>query len=194
MPIQLTEDEKTFLLRLARAAITAAVAGQLPPPVDKSQITPALAENGASFVTLTIDGHLRGCIGSLEAFQPLIKDVQTRAVQAALEDNRFYPLTLAELSTVKIEISRLTPSVPLSYADPLELPRLIRPGVDGVVLSDGWRRATYLPQVWEQLPNPTDFLSSLCQKMGAPRSLWRERLLDVETYQVEEFCETDPRD
>ena len=190
MPIQLTEDEKTFLLKLAREAITAAAAGQLPPTVDSAQITPTLAENGASFVTLTIEGHLRGCIGSLEAFQPLAKDVQTRAVQAALEDNRFYPLTEAELSTVKIEISRLTPSVPLSYADPLELPRLIRPGIDGVVLSDGWRRATYLPQVWEQLPNPADFLSSLCQKMGASRSLWRERLLDVEIYQVEEFSET----
>jgi AmmeMemoRadiSam system protein A len=189
MPTELTAQEKTFLLTLARESITAAVNGHVMPKLSLEGLSPALQLPGASFVTLTIDGQLRGCIGSLEAYQPLAVDVQTRAVQAALEDNRFYPLTKDELPTVNIEISRLTPATLLHYSDPMELPGLLRPGIDGVVLSDGHRRATYLPQVWEQLPNPEEFLSSLCVKMGASKQLWREKVLTVEHYQVEEFRE-----
>jgi AmmeMemoRadiSam system protein A len=189
MPTELSTQERTSLLTLARESIMAAVTGQVLPQLALESLSTALREPGASFITLTIEGQLRGCIGSLEAYQPLALDVQSRAKQAALEDYRFYPLTAAELSVVNIEISRLTPATPLPYSDPLALPGLLRPGIDGIVLADGHRRATYLPQVWEQLPNPEEFISSLCAKMGASRDLWRQKVLRVERYQVEEFRE-----
>lgn len=189
MPTELTVQDKAYLLKVAREAMTSGVTGRPLQKLKLDEIAPTLRENGASFVTLTIDGQLRGCIGTLEAYQPLIIDVQTRAFQAALEDYRFYPVTIDELPNINVEISRLTPSAPLQYSEPQELPALLRPGIDGVVLSDGSRRATYLPQVWEQLPNPEEFLSSLCAKMGASKQLWRQKILTVELYQVEEFKE-----
>lgn len=190
MPTELTPQDKAYLLKLARETITAAVNRQPRSNILIGELPTVLREPGASFVTLTIDGHLRGCIGTLEAYQPLALDVQTRATQAALEDYRFYPVTKDELPRIDIEISRLTPSTPLTYSQPSELPALLRLGIDGVVLADGHRRATYLPQVWEQLPNAEEFLSSLCVKMGASKNLWREKLLTVELYQVEEFRES----
>lgn len=147
----------------------------------------ALQEHGASFVTLTKSGQLRGCIGTLEAYQPLAQDVQQRAVQAAVEDPRFNPVTPAELPSLEIEISRLTQPEPLLYENPTDLLHLLRPSVDGVILADGYRRATFLPQVWEQLPDAEEFLSHLCLKMGARANLWQTKLLDVQIYQVQEF-------
>jgi len=94
------------------------------------------------------------------------------------------------VDSIHIEISRLTKPVPLPYSEPADLPRLLRPKVDGVLLSDGMHEATFLPQVWEQLPDPADFLSHLCQKMGAQPDLWRRRVLNAEIYQVEEFKES----
>ncbi|MGB4595700.1 MAG: AmmeMemoRadiSam system protein A [Anaerolineaceae bacterium] len=189
MPTEFSTQDKAYLLKLAREAITSAVNGTPLSKITLEELPVELSVPGASFVTLTIDGQLRGCIGTLEAYQPLALDVQTRAVQAALEDYRFHPVTKNELPLINIEISRLTPAIPLNYSDPSELPGLLRPGIDGVVLGDGHRRATYLPQVWEQLPNPEEFLSSLCAKMGASRNLWRQKVLLVERYQVEEFRE-----
>ena len=191
MPTELTPQDKAYLLKLARETITATVNRQPRSKIAIGELSAELREFGASFVTLTIDGQLRGCIGTLEAYQPLALDVQTRAAQAALEDYRFYPVTKDELPLIKIEISRLTPAQPLTYSEPAELLGLLRPGIDGVVLADGHRRATYLPQVWEQLPNPEEFLSSLCVKMGTSKDLWRQKLLSVERYQVEEFSEID---
>ena len=190
MPTELTPQDKAYLLKLARETITAAVNRQPRTKILIGELPTVLQEPGASFVTLTIDGQLRGCIGTLEAYQPLALDVQTRAAQAALEDYRFYPVTKDELQRINIEISRLTPSTPLTYSQPSELPNLLRPGIDGVVLADGHRKATYLPQVWEQLPNAEEFLSSLCVKMGASKNLWREKHLTIELYQVEEFRES----
>jgi AmmeMemoRadiSam system protein A len=189
MPEKLSEEDRTYLLKLARKAIEAAVRGENLPEIDWETLSPALHENGASFVTLTEDGSLRGCIGALEAYQPLAEDVREHAVAAALEDYRFYPVRAPELSRLEIEISRLTAPVDLPYEKPEDLLRLLRPGVDGVILMDGRRRATFLPQVWEKVPNSGEFLSELCLKMGAPEDLWRKKLLTVRTYQVEEFHE-----
>lgn len=185
----LTEQEKKSLLWLARETIHAAAAHKSLPGLPAEQITEAMKQPGAVFVTLTIAGELRGCIGSLQAYQPLIQDVQAHAIDAAFNDYRFGPVSLAEVPLLEIEISRLTPSEPLPYDSPEQLPRILKQNVDGVILRDGYRSATFLPQVWEQLPDPENFLSHLCQKMGAPANLWRQKVLDVSIYHVEEFHE-----
>ncbi|HRQ23685.1 MAG TPA: AmmeMemoRadiSam system protein A, partial [Anaerolineales bacterium] len=168
-----------------------AVRGKKLPPLDSQPLTPALKENGASFVTLTIHGDLRGCIGALEAYQPLAEDVREHAVAAALQDPRFPPVEERELGKINIEISRLTPPQPLDYTSSSDLPGKLRPHVDGIILKHGHRRATFLPQVWEKIPDPADFLNQLCYKMGAHVSLWRDTKLQVSVYQVEEFGESD---
>jgi len=189
MDNRLSEHEKDFLLTLARQTIVKAVNHQSLPTWKDADLTDALRQKGASFVTLTMAGNLRGCIGSLEAYQSLVEDVRDHAKQAALEDYRFPPVTNAEIPNLHIEISRLTPSVPLSYHNPGDLPGLLNPDVDGVILKDGIRRATFLPQVWQQLPAPEEFLSHLCQKMGAVSDLWKRKVLEVSIYHVEEFEE-----
>lgn len=186
----LTAEERRLLLGLARQAIEKAVRESdfTPPTLD--DLPPRLREKGVCFVTLTmLDGQLRGCIGGLEATQPLALDVWEHAIAAALEDYRFFPVRPEEASRLHIEISRLTEPQPLVYDDPRDLPGLLHPMLDGVVLHDGNRRATFLPQVWEKLPDPADFLSHLCQKMGASPDLWRRKVLPVEIYYVEEFHE-----
>ncbi len=185
----LTSEERTILLHLARQAIESVTRRQPLPPLDLSSLPPCLAEPGAVFVTLTRHGELRGCIGALEAYQPLAEDVREHAIAAATEDYRFSPVQAEDLPDIEIEISRLTPSRPLEYSQPEELPQRLRPHVDGVVLRDGWRRATFLPQVWEKIPDPEEFLANLCYKMGASPDLWRRKKLQVLTYQVEEFHE-----
>ncbi len=190
MEIPLTQEERAFLLSLARGSIEKAVIGENLPAWSEKELTQALKDPGASFVTLTKQGQLRGCIGSLEAHQSLVKDVQEHAVQAALEDYRFPPVNSAELAQLHIEISRLTPPEPLNYSNPEELPGLLKPEVDGVILKDGFRRATFLPQVWRQLPDAEEFLSHLCMKMGAPADQWRRKKLEVFLYFVEEFEES----
>ena len=189
-PKPLTPEERKSLLQLARASIEAAVDHRALPVLPESELTEALRTKGASFVTLTIGGNLRGCIGALEAYQPLADDVQEHAIAAALEDYRFPPVTAEEIPLISIEISRLTSPVPLPYKKPEELPGLLKPHVDGVILKDGFHRATFLPQVWQQLPEPPIFLSHLCQKMGAAPDLWKRKVLEVSIYHVEEFSES----
>lgn len=189
MTEKLTAEEQKTLLRLAREAMERAVRGETLPPLDLSSLPSALREPGASFVTLTIGGQLRGCIGTLEAYQPLAEDVREHAIAAALQDPRFPPVREDELSRIQVEVSRLTRPLPLDYKDASDLLSKLRPGVDGVVLRDGFRRATFLPQVWEKIPDPAEFLDNLCYKMGASPDLWRRKRLDVLTYQVEEFHE-----
>jgi AmmeMemoRadiSam system protein A len=185
----LTDEERKTLLTLARQSIVQA-ANHLPPlKLDLADYSPALQADGAAFVTLTEGGELRGCIGALEAYQPLVQDVVEHAAAAALEDYRFPPVKPAEVAKLHIEISRLTQPQPLEYAEPGDLIQHLRPNVDGVILRDGFRRATFLPQVWEQIPDPVVFLSHLCEKMGAPGDIWRRKKLQVFTYQVEEFHE-----
>ena len=187
MPQNLSPDDWNTLMRIASDAVFAATHRRQPEAVQIAMLPEALRQEGAVFVTLTKSGQLRGCIGSLEAWQPLAEDVQLRAYQAAVQDSRFPPLSPPELPMIEIEISRLTQPEPLEYQVPTDLPQLLRPGQDGVILSDGIRRATFLPQVWEQLPQAEEFLSHLCAKMGARANLWREKALDVQIYHVEEF-------
>jgi len=189
MTDQLTLEEKQILLRLARQALELGVRGEKLPTLDRQSLSPGLCADGAAFVTLTERGELRGCIGALEAYQPLVEDVREHAIAAALSDYRFPPVQVSELDGINIEVSRLTAPVRLEYASPEDLVAKLRPGVDGVILREGNRRATFLPQVWEKLPEAVDFLGNLCLKMGAAPDLWRRKHLDVETYQVEEFHE-----
>jgi len=185
----LTPEEKRELLKLAREALEMGVRGHRMTPLDLDSLPPTLREPGASFVTLTKNGQLRGCIGTLEARLPLAEDVREHAVAAGLDDYRFPPVSPRELDEIEIEISCLTMPQPLEYTTPEELLHALRPGIDGVVLRDRFRRATFLPQVWEQLPEPENFLGHLCQKMGASRDYWRCNPLRVEIYQVEKFHE-----
>lgn len=186
--IQLTDNDKEILLSIARKTLKNALRlDQF--NLSETAVPEKLMENGASFVTLTIDGRLRGCIGALSAYQPLVQDVCEHVLAAAFEDPRFPPLTVGEESLVRIEISYLTPPVRLDYDSHQDLLKALVPGRDGLILSDGYRRATYLPQVWEQIPVKEDFLGSLCQKMGARRNLWKEKKLQVETYQAIHFSE-----
>jgi len=187
----LSDKDKKTLLLVAREAIVNATQNKRIEDLDLANYSMLLREHGASFVTLhrKSDGKLRGCIGALEAYQPLVQDVQHHAVAAALEDYRFPPVTFNEVHNLVIEISRLTAPINLKYDNPMELPAMLKPGLDGVILKDGFRKATFLPQVWEQLPDPEEFLAHLCRKMGDRPDRWKMKLLEVSTYQVEEFHE-----
>jgi AmmeMemoRadiSam system protein A len=190
MQEKLTLEEQNILLRLARESVERAVRGEDLMPLDVSVLPTRLREPGSSFVTLTSYGNLRGCIGALDAYESLAEDVRDHAISAALKDPRFPPVSEKELSGLKIEISRLTPPIPLEYTDANDLIGKLRPHIDGVILrEDPYRRATFLPQVWEKIPNPAEFLDNLCYKMGVEQDLWRHKHLNVLTYQVEEFHE-----
>jgi AmmeMemoRadiSam system protein A len=186
---QLTSGEKITLLQLARQALESGVCGEPLAPIENALLTPTLCADGASFVTLTIRGNLRGCIGALEPYQPLAEDVREHAMAAALEDYRFPPVQESELSSIEIEVSRLTVPVSLKYTDADDLITKLRPGMDGVILRDGFRRATFLPQVWDKIPDSVEFLKNLCYKMGSAPETWRSKHLKVLIYQVEEFSE-----
>ena len=191
MTKKLTQQEGQILVKIARQAIENHLRGKSRSTLDLDDYPASLIENGACFVTLTRKGVLRGCIGSIEASQPLIKDVQDRAVGAAFHDPRFPALKPDELSDLEIEVSRLTKPERLEYDSPDDLLDKLRPGIDGVILSQNFRRATFLPQVWEQLPEPEQFLGRLCMKMGLGPAAWREHHLDVEIYEAEKFLEKD---
>lgn len=187
----LTVNEKTILLKVARDSIQNYLLKEPLEKIDLDQHPTRLTEKGASFVTLTTipKKNLRGCIGALEAYQPLILDVQEHAIAAAFDDYRFSPVTSSEFSKIQIEISRLTEPILLKYESAEELLVKLKPGIDGVILKDGFKRATFLPQVWEKIDSKESFLSQLCLKMGAKNDLWKFKKIQVFTYQVEEFHE-----
>ena len=185
----LNSEERRILLAIARQALEESARGEPLSKLDLENLPPHLIEPGATFVTLTINKELRGCIGALEATQPLAEDVRIHAVAAGLEDYRFPPVQPDELPGISIEISRLTAPQLSECNDAEELLKRLRPGVDGVVLKEGNRRATFLPQVWDKVPEPEKFLSMLCKKMGAPPDYWRGGRVEIFTYQVEEFHE-----
>jgi AmmeMemoRadiSam system protein A len=189
MDDRLTLEEKQTLLKLARQSLETGVRGAALQTLDPATLTPALRADGAAFVTLTVHGELRGCIGALQPYQSLAEDVREHAVAAALEDYRFPQVQESELADIQIEVSRLTMPAPLEYQDAEDLLAKLHPGVDGVILRDNFRRATFLPQVWEKIPAPADFLANLCYKMGAAPDTWKRKHLEVLVYQVEEFHE-----
>jgi hypothetical protein len=185
------EDRRT-LLKLARHAIEQGVAGRPQAAYDPPGFAAALREKGACFVTLTIGGELRGCIGSLEATRALAADVEEHALDAAVNDYRFPPVTPEEVPRLHIELSVLSAPTPLEYCSRDDLLRKLRPGVDGVILESGRRRATFLPQVWGKVPSTVEFLGLLCEKMGMPADAWQRGGMRVSTYQVESFEEEPP--
>lgn len=182
----LSEKKGKELLELARKALTHKLSGGDEPKIPED---PALHKRAATFVTLKIEGKLRGCIGTLQPVGPLWEGVRDNAFNAAFHDSRFSPLRPRELQQVLLDISILSEPEPLHYDDAEDLLASLRPNIDGVILSDGNRRATFLPQVWHQLPEPGRFLEQLCVKAGLSRTAWRERKLDIQTYQVQSFAE-----
>ena len=131
---------------------------------------------GATFVTLTQHGELRGCIGTLEAHRALRRDVEENARNAAFRDPRFAPLALAELHVTRIEVSLLSAPAPLPIAGEDDLLARLRPGVDGIVLAFRRQRATFLPQVWESLPEPGEFIAALKRKAGLAAGFWHDEI------------------
>lgn len=158
----------TALLSRARNAI----ARQLGRPVQTEASHPALSEEGATFVTLTQAGQLRGCIGSLEAWRPLDEDVRANAQAAAFSDPRFSPLSATELDRTRVEVSLLAPAEPMQFIDEADVLRQLRPNIDGLIFECHGRRGTFLPQVWESLPDPFQFLAHLKQKAGFSSDFW----------------------
>lgn len=185
----LSPEQGRQLLCLARKILESSLTGggSVQTPDD-----PVFSERAATFVTLKIAGNLRGCIGNLTPVGTLWDGIRDNAVNAAFHDHRFPPLQAAELPHLHIDISILSQPRPLEYEIGDDLLRKLRPGKDGVILRDGWRSATFLPQVWEQLPLPEEFLDHLCQKAGLAKKSWREKILSIETYQVQCFAEDRP--
>ncbi len=192
-PAALTASQGKALVALARQTLMQrfdqSMAESQKQQLDNQLKDPALQSSSGTFVTLKIGEHLRGCIGSLVGKESLVEGVRNNAINAAFHDPRFGPLTAKELARVNIEVSVLTEPQPLTYADAHDLVAKLRPHVDGVTISKGLSQATFLPQVWEQLPETEVFLSHLCRKAGLAADVWRQGELDVETYQVQYFEE-----
>ncbi|MFP4246236.1 MAG: AmmeMemoRadiSam system protein A [Halochromatium sp.] len=184
----LTAVQRARLLAIARDSIAHGLARGAPLAIDPEPEAPALRARRASFVTLERDGQLRGCIGHLEAVTDLACDVAENAYAAAFCDPRFPPLSAEELQRVRIAISVLTPPQPLAFASEAELLAMLEPGIDGLILSEGQRRGTFLPSVWSQLPSPEAFLRHLKQKAGLAPTHWSERI-QVARYRTESFSE-----
>ena len=163
------KDVGPRLLQLAWSSIRARLAGgTVAPPSEPA----ALTRPGACFVTLKRDGRLRGCIGSPQAWRPLGQDVVDNAAKAAFEDSRFAPLTAPELDGLTLSVSVLTAPVPMRFTDEADLLRQLRPGIDGLIIEDGGHPALVLPAVWEQLPDPAQFLAHLKAKAGMRVDHW----------------------
>jgi len=182
----LAPETRRVLLRVAEQSIRYGLERRAPLAVDAGQFGPELRAHRASFVTLHRGGQLRGCIGHLQAFEPLIADVAENAFSAAFRDRRFPPLTAPEMEGLHIEISVLTPETPLSFASEQELIAQLDPGLDGLILRDGPLQGTFLPSVWESLPEPALFLAHLKAKAGLPADYWSTSLR-VSRYRTESF-------
>ena len=183
--------EGKALIGYARQAIAARFG--LQPPVDTERLKredSALAAERATFVTLTLGGRLRGCIGSIVPHRPLIDDLVANAAAAAFSDPRFSPLSVEEFEKTAVEVSLLTVPAPLAYTDVADLRSKIRPGIDGVILALNGRQATFLPQVWEELNDFDLFFAHLCLKAGLPQGCLAHHP-QIYTYQVEKFKECD---
>lgn len=182
-PSPLPSDAGAVLLPLARAAIADRLGVPAPAVPESPDGAPWLGEPRASFVTLHRAGALRGCIGSLEPYRSLARDVEGNARAAAFDDPRFPPLDVAELPEILVEVSVLSAPTPLPATRREEVLAALSPGVHGVILRHGTRRGTFLPQVWQQLGDPATFLDHLCAKAGLPQGFWDEEVR-VSTYTV----------
>ena len=189
---QLSPADQKTLLRIARRAIEEAVRYGREWQPEEAELSPPLRKPGASFVTLHTRGQLHGCIGSVISARPLAVDVAANAVGAALRDPRFPPLTPAELPHTAIEISVLGPVQRVEYESWEELLEKIRPGVDGVLMRRGWHRGLLLPQVWEQITSPEEFLAHVALKAGFSPEVYQQPDTEVYVFQVQKFGEPAP--
>lgn len=185
----LTEEQGKYLLGEARKTIQKSLSGEKEPRIEDTGLPAVFNQRRGTFVTLTIGGNLRGCIGHIIPQESLIEGIRANAINAAFKDPRFRPLDKEEWKRVKIEISILTDPKPLPYSNADDLLKKLRPGIDGVILKKGYRQSTFLPQVWDQLPNKEEFLSHLCLKAGLDGDEWKKGRLEVSTYQVQAFEE-----
>lgn len=180
------EIQRDTLLRVARDSIRYGLAQGGMLRVKPEEYPPALQASLACFVTLHTSGQLRGCIGHLEASQPLVQDVAENAYSAAFRDPRFPPLRAEELPELRVQVSVLTPAAPIQCASEEDLIAQLRPGVDGLILVDGSARGTFLPSVWESLPDPREFLRHLKIKAGLRPGHWSDRT-KAYRYETESF-------
>jgi AmmeMemoRadiSam system protein A len=177
-------DIGPMLLAIARSAI----ARELGLPHTPATRSDWLREPGASFVTLKQDDTLRGCVGSVRAQRPLLEDVTANSIAAAFHDPRFAPLAPHELAITRLEVSLLTPLEPLQFESEQHALAQLRPGIDGVVFEYGYHHSTFLPQVWDELPQPADFLVHLKRKAGLPPDFWNTQV-KLERYTVSKWSE-----
>ena len=189
----LSPEQGQILLTLARHTIMQEL-GQSVPAEESEMLKTGLNDERlqshcGTFVTLKKHDQLRGCIGTLAATESIVGGVRHNAVNSAFHDPRFSPLGNKELADIQIEISVLTEPRPLEYSDDADLIKKLRVNVDGVILRKGYASATFLPQVWEQLPRAKDFLGHLCLKAGLSRDAWQTSKLEIMTYQVQYFEE-----
>jgi AmmeMemoRadiSam system protein A len=186
----ISTEDKRYLLQLARTVILDHLGEKTSSPLP-ARNTPEFTEKRGCFVTLHANGRLRGCIGIIEPIKSLIAAVKENALHAGFHDPRFSPVTLREMKNITIEISILTKPEPLNFQNADALKKQLKPGVHGVILTHGHHRATFLPQVWEQLPGTEDFLGHLCQKAGMEKTCWKDAKTAVEVYEVSVFSEKD---
>ncbi len=184
-------QERGFLLDLARKTLTCVASNGSPSEVNAGDVSPKLSETKACFVTLTENGMLRGCIGHILPQEPLCQAVEDNAQNAARRDPRFLPVQSDEVSKIKIEISVLTEPQPLRFTSPEDLLNKLQPYEDGVLLQIGSHGATFLPQVWAQIPDKVEFLNQLSRKAGCAPSAWRGKETTVSIYHVESFEESE---
>jgi len=182
--MSLTKEQAKTLLQVAKESIQQGLDKNQPLSVVLSDYTEELQENRASFVTLEIHQQLRGCIGTLWAYQPLIRDVAYHAYAAAFSDPRFPKLTREEFPLLDIHISILSLPSPISFESEEHLIEQLRSGIDGLILTEGAHKGTFLPSVWESLSNPNDFISHLKQKAGLSPNYWSDTI-KVERYTTE---------
>ena len=170
--VTLSPQDQATLLQLARMAIATGVTERRHMMVETTRYPEALQAKRATFVTLTLNGELRGCIGNLDADRSLVEDVVHNAGAAALSDPRFPPVTAAEIERLRLQISVLNPAKTMTFDSERDLIRQLRPGIDGLILQDDNHRATFLPSVWESLPDPAGFIQHLKLKAGLPADYW----------------------
>ena len=182
----LSDGDRSALLEVARQAISHELYQYVSLEVDPAAFAPSLNRPGAAFVTLEIEGRLRGCIGSLEARRPLVLDVARNAGAAAFADPRFPRLGRDEFERIEIEISILSASTPLAFISEEDLISQLRPGTDGLILIEGARRGTFLPSVWEQISSPAEFLQHLKLKAALTADYWSDTI-EVRRYTTESF-------
>lgn len=183
-------DLRSLLLKIARESIKSRLANRDMHEILKASDLPEQVKlNGACFVTLTKSGELRGCIGSLEAYRPLYKDVVSNALNSAFSDHRFAPVSMSEIDKIRIEISILSERTEIVYKDFNDLKKQIIPKKHGVFLSYSYNSATFLPQVWDQLYTHEQFFTHLCQKAGLSPDFIFFNKPKIEVYTVDNFEE-----